>query len=56
MTGLEIIFSNGTNTLSLFYRIYDWPAAKKWYGMIKTAINNVYMLSDTSFVISEESE
>lgn len=55
--GIEIVFSNGIDCLSLFYKIYDWPSAKKWYKMIQSAIdNNIYMWSDTSFVITKESE
>lgn len=56
-SGIEIVFSNGIDNLSLFYKIYDWPSAKKWYKMIQTSIdNNICMWSDTSFVITKKSE
>lgn len=55
--GLEIIFNNGKEDLSLFYMIYEWPAARKFYSLIEQSIsNNDSMYNDTSFNITQEDE
>jgi len=55
--GIEIVFSNGFENISLFYAIYDWPAATKFYKLLTDAINNKNsFISDTSFNVSEHDE
>lgn len=55
--GLEIKFKNKYDELSLFYYIYDWPPAQKFYNLIKQSIeNNDALYSDTSFNLSIEDE
>lgn len=55
--GVEITFSNGAKDLSLFYVIYDWPAATKFYSLLTNAVNNKNsFISDTSFNISQDDE
>jgi hypothetical protein len=55
--GLEIIFSNGSDTMSLFYAVYEWSAATKFYSLLTDAINNNQsFISDTSFNITTEDE
>lgn len=55
--GLEIIFNNGKEDLSLFYKIYEWPAAQKFYSLIEQSIsNNDGMYNDTSFNITQQDE
>lgn len=55
--GLEIVFNNGKENLSLFYMIYEWSAAQKFYGLIEQSIsNNDNMYNDTSFNITHEDE
>lgn len=53
--GLEIIFNNGKEDLSLFYVIYEWPAAQKFYTLVKESIeSNHELASTTAFAVSEE--
>jgi hypothetical protein len=55
--GIEVILSNGVETISIFYIVYEWPSATKFYDMLTTAINNNYSLSsDTSFNVTIEDE
>lgn len=56
MPGLEVVFSNGQETLSLFYIIYEWPAAQNFYKLIKESIGNYPIYSDTSFNIDKNDE
>lgn len=51
--GIEVVFSNGENTLSIFYIIYEWSAAQTFYEMIKESIDNgIEICGDTSFNIT----
>lgn len=55
--GIEVVFSNGKDLLSLYYVIYEWPSAEKFYNLLKTAIsNNANFISDTSFNITKDDE
>jgi hypothetical protein len=55
--GLEVVFSNGSNLLSLYYIIYEWPSAEKFYSLIKKAISeNTTFINDTSFNITKDDE
>lgn len=55
--GLEVVFSNGNELLSLYYIIYEWPAAEKFYHLIKISItNNARFISDTSFNVTADDE
>ena len=55
--GLEVVFSNGTQTLSLFYMIYEWNAAQTFFSLIKEAKSNqIPLYSDTSFNIEAQDE
>lgn len=55
--GLEVVFSNGADLLSLYYVVYEWPPAKKFYGLIKKAISDgSSFISDTSFNITKDDE
>jgi len=55
--GIEIVFSNGSENISLFYAMYDWPAANKFYKLLTDAINNKNLfISDTSFNVSKDDE
>jgi hypothetical protein len=55
--GLEVVFSNGSEFLSLYYITYEWPAAEKFYGLIKKSIsNNASFISDTSFNVTTDDE
>lgn len=53
--GLKITFSNGEETLSLFYKVYSHKSAVKWFNIVKDAIKRKSkLLSDTSFVVTEQ--
>ena len=53
--GLQITFSNGLETLSLFYKVYSHAPAIKWFNMVKDAIaRKSGLISDTSFVVTEQ--
>lgn len=55
--GLEVVFSNGTDNLHIFYMIYEWSAAEKFYSLLSKAIDNKHsLISDTSFNITNEDE
>jgi hypothetical protein len=55
--GVEIVFSNGSNDISLFYAIYEWHAATKFYNLLTDAIaNNKSFISDTSFNVTTDDE
>lgn len=55
--GLEIIFSDGYNELSLFYLIYEWRAAQTFYELIKKSKSDgIKIYSDTSFNITQDDE
>lgn len=55
--GIEVILSNGSETISIFYMVYEWPSATKFYELLTTSINNNYLLSsDTSFNVTAEDE
>ena len=55
--GIEIVFYNGFENISLFYAIYDWPAATRFYKLLTDAIDNKNsFISNTSFNVSEHDE
>lgn len=55
--GIEVVFSNGNETLSLFYVVYEWPSAQKFYSLVKHSIENNHVLEGaTSFTITEQDE
>jgi hypothetical protein len=56
LPGLEIVFSNGQDPLSLFYVIYEWPAAQTFYTLVKESLENYPIYSDTSFNINKDDE
>lgn len=56
MPGLEVVFSNGQEQLSLFYIIYEWPAAQTFYKLIKESVGNCALYSDTSFNVNKDDE
>jgi hypothetical protein len=54
---IQVIFSNGNDTITLSYLIYEWDAAHKFYNLIKTQVDkNAKFHSDTSFYITKEDE
>jgi hypothetical protein len=54
---IEVILSNGVENISIFYVVYEWPAATKFYKLLTNAIENNYSLSsDTSFNVTAEDE
>lgn len=55
-SGLEIVFSDGRDQISLFYIIYEWSAAQIFYELIKESIGKYPIYHDTSFNIGEEDE
>jgi len=55
--GIEIVFSDGNKSISLFYMIYEWNAAQTFYNLIKDAKSNqIPLYSDTSFNIETQDE
>ena len=52
---IQVVFSNGVDTVTLSYLIYEWNAAHKFFDLIKKQVdtkNNFH--SDTSFYITEK--
>lgn len=55
--GIEIVFSDGSSLLSLYYVIYEWQSAQIFYHLIQESIDNrVPLYSDTSFNINNKDE
>lgn len=55
--GLEVVFNNGVEDLSLYYVVYEWEPATKFYNLITKAIEeNIGFRSHTSFNITEDDE
>jgi hypothetical protein len=55
--GIQIDFSNGEDTITLTYMIYEWNAANTFFNLVKTAIDEKCEFhSDTSFYISKDDE
>jgi len=55
--GVEITFSNGSDDISLFYAIYEWSSATKFYNLLIDAITNKKsFISDTSFNVTTDDE
>ena len=55
--GIEVVFSNGVDQFSIYYMVYEWTAAKKFYTLLTNAVDNKYSLSsDTSFNVTVSDE
>lgn len=55
--GMEIVFSDTREELSLFYIIFNNKPANKWYDIVKGAISrSSFMAADTSFFTSYDDE